>query len=62
MPIRLSMDFLKSTREYGEYYSQIESYVNYLPSSAQEKDAQGKWVAVWGARWLSADDLTNLSE
>jgi Icc protein len=62
VPMRLSMDFLKSTREYGEYYSQIEGYVDYLPSSAQEKDAHGKWVAVWGARWLSADDLTNLSE
>lgn len=62
VPMRLSMAFLKSTKEYGQYYSQVEGYVNYLPSSAQEKDAKGQWLAVWGTRWLSADDLTNLSE
>jgi len=59
--LRLTMDFLTSTREYGEYYSKIQDYISYLPSSAQEKDVQGKSVAVWGARWLSADDLTILS-
>jgi hypothetical protein len=61
VPLRLTMDFLTSTREYDEYYSKIKDYVSLLPSSAQERDTQRKWVAVWGARWLSADDLTNLS-
>jgi Icc protein len=61
VPLRLTMDFLTSTREYDEYYSKIPGYISYLPSSAKEKDAQGRFVAVWGARWLSADDLTTLS-
>jgi hypothetical protein len=61
VPLRMSMDFLTSTREYGEYYSKIGGSVNMLPSSAKEKDAQGNWGAVWGARWLSADDLTILT-
>ena len=61
VPLRLSMDFLTSTREYDEYYSKIQDYISYLPSSAKEKDAKGNLVAVWGARWLSADDLTILS-
>jgi hypothetical protein len=61
VPLRLSMDFLTSTREYDEYYSKIQDYITYLPSSAKEKDAKGNLVAVWGARWLSADDLTILS-
>jgi hypothetical protein len=61
VPLRLTMDFLTSTREYDEYYSKIQDYVSYLPSSAKEKDAKGNWVAVWGARWLSADDLTILA-
>lgn len=61
VPLRLSMEFLTSTKEYDEYYSKIGGYVNVLPPSARENDAQGKWVAVWGARWLSADDLTILS-
>jgi len=61
VPLRLTMDFLTSTREYDEYYSRIQDYISYLPSSAKEKDAKGNWVAVWGARWLSADDLTDLS-
>jgi hypothetical protein len=61
VPFRISMDFVTSSTEYDEYYSKIKDYVSLLPSSAQEKDTQGNWVAVWGARWLSADDLTNLS-
>jgi len=61
VPLRLSMDFLTSTREYDEYYSKIQDCISYLPSSAKEKDAKGNLVAVWGARWLSADDLTILS-
>ena len=61
VPLRLSMDFLTSTEEYDEYYSKIQDYISYLPSSAKEKDAKGNLVAVWGARWLSADDLTILS-
>lgn len=62
VPLRLSMGFLTTTKEYGEYYSQVQGYLGYLPSSAQEEDAQGRTVAVWGARWLSADDLTVLAE
>jgi len=60
VPLRLSMDFLKSTKEYGLYYSQVEGYTQYLPSSAMEGGKPNP-VAVWGMRWLSADDLTNLS-
>ena len=58
--LRLTMDFLTSTREYDEYYSKIQGYISYLPSSAMEGGKTNP-VAVWGARWLSADDLTNLS-
>ena len=61
VPLRLSMEFVTSTELYGEYYSKIGDYKDFLPGSARENDAQGKWVAVWGARWLSADDLTILS-
>ena len=61
VPLRLSMDFLKSTREYSQSYSQIASYIDQLLASAKEKDSKGNWVAAWGARWLRADDLTNLS-
>jgi hypothetical protein len=61
VPLRISMGFLTSTREYGEYYSKISDYVDELPDSAREKDAVGKWVAIWGARWLSADDIEDLS-
>jgi hypothetical protein len=60
--LRLTMDFLTSTTEYDEYYSKIGDYSALMPDSATEEDAQTKLVvAVWGARWLSADDLTNLS-
>jgi hypothetical protein len=55
------MDFLKSTKEYSQSYSQIASYIDQLLASAKEKDSKGNWVAAWGARWLRADDLTNLS-
>jgi Icc protein len=58
VPLRLSMEFATSTELYDEYYSKIGDYKDFMPDSAREKDAQGKWVAVWGARWLSADDLT----
>ncbi len=61
VPLRLSMEFVTSTELYGEYYSKIGDYKDFMPGSARENDAQGKWVAVWGARWLSADDLTILS-
>jgi hypothetical protein len=60
VPVRLSMEFVASTELYDEYYSKIGDYINSMPASAREKDAQGKWVAVWGARWLSSDDLTIL--
>jgi Icc protein len=61
VPLRLTMDFLTSTRDYDEYYSKVSGYISLLPASAKEKDSQGRWLAVWGARWLSADDLTILS-
>jgi hypothetical protein len=57
VPLRLGMDFLTSTREYDEYYSSISGYINFLPDSAIEGPKTNP-VAVWGARWLSADDLT----
>jgi hypothetical protein len=60
VPLRLSMDFLASTKEYNELYSSISGYVNLLPDSAIE-GPKANPVAVWGARWLSADDLTVLS-
>ena len=60
VPLRLSMDFLASTKEYNELYSGISGYVNMLPDSAIE-GPKANPVAVWGARWLSADDLTVLS-
>jgi hypothetical protein len=60
VPLRLSMDFLTSTKEYDDLYSSVSGYVSMLPDSAME-GPKGRWVAVWGARWLSADDLTILS-
>ena len=61
VPLRLTMDFLTSTREYKDNFSMVGDYINALPSSAKEKDAGGKLVAVWGCRLLSADDATSLS-
>lgn len=61
VPLRISMDFLKSTKEYDIYYSSISGYVNMLPDSAIE-GPKGNPTAVWGARWLSADDLTILRD
>ncbi|MBN2099913.1 MAG: metallophosphoesterase [Dehalococcoidia bacterium] len=61
VPLRLSMGFLASTREYEEYYSSISGYVSMLPDSAME-GPKGNPVAVWGARWLSGDDLTILPD
>jgi hypothetical protein len=63
VPIRISMDFLTSTREYDEYYSKIKDNIDYirrLISSSMEGPKENP-VAVWGARWLSADDLTILT-
>jgi Icc protein len=61
VPLRLSMGFLASTREYEEYYSSVSKYVSMLPDSAIE-GPKGNPVAVWGARWLSGDDLTILPD
>ncbi len=61
VPLRLTMGFLTSTREYKDNFSMIADYVKSLPSSAKEKDVDGELVAVWGCRLLSADDATSLS-
>ncbi|MDM7999381.1 MAG: metallophosphoesterase [Dehalococcoidia bacterium] len=61
VPLRLTMAFLVSTREYEELYSGISKYINMLPDSALEGPA-GSPVAIWGSRWLSADDLLVPSE
>jgi Icc protein len=61
VPLRISMDFLTSSSDYDDYYSKIGSYKNYMPDSAIEGPI-GNPVAVWGARWLSADDLRVPSE
>jgi len=60
VPLRLSMEFATSTELYEEYYTKIGAYKDYMPDSAMEGPT-GDPVAVWGARWLSADDLTILS-
>ena len=63
VPLRISMDFLTSTREYDEYYSKIKDNIDYirrLISSSMEGPKENP-VAVWGARWLSADDLMILT-
>ena len=61
VPLRLSMEFATSTELYEEYYTKIGAYKDYMPDSAMEGPT-GDPVAVWGARWLSADDLTVLSD
>jgi Icc protein len=59
VPLRLSADFLTSTAEYDEYYSKVGGYISMLPDSAMEGPYWNP-TAIWGARWLSGDDLTIL--
>ena len=59
VPLRLSADFLTSTAEYDEYYSKVGDYISMLPDSAMEGPYWNP-TAIWGARWLSGDDLTIL--
>ncbi len=61
VPLRLTMTQVINSAEWNAYYPLITSYLNYIPASAREPvDAASitDLVAVWGARWLSADDLT----
>jgi hypothetical protein len=61
VPLRFSMDQLVSTQEWDAYYPLLGSYLGYIPDSAREPPGAasiGDLTAVWGARWLAADDLT----
>lgn len=60
VPVRLALDTLMSTAEWDAYYPLIESYLGMLPPSTIEPPdaaSMASVLAVWGARWLSADDL-----
>ncbi len=59
-PVRLTMSQLITTAEWDAYYPLITNYLSFIPPAAREPpDAASitDLVAVWGARWLSADDL-----
>ncbi len=64
VPLRMSMAYVWSTQEWAAYYDRIKSYISYLPLTAREPRDVTQLTdlkAVWGTRWLSANDLTFLS-
>jgi 3',5'-cyclic-AMP phosphodiesterase len=64
VPLRMSMAYVTSTQEWAAYYERIRNYISYLPLTAREpRDVTqlADLKAVWGARWISANDLTFLS-
>lgn len=61
VPLRMSMAYVTSTQEWDQYYERIRSYISYLPVTSREpRDIThiNQLMGVWGARWVSANDLT----
>ena len=64
VPLRMSMAYVTSTQEWGQYFDRIKNYVSYLPLTSREpRDVThiDQMMGVWGARWVSVNDLTFVS-